>query len=153
MRVAVAAALAGAALAAVPADRVATLPGFGTPLTALYSGYLDAGAGKHHHYVYSESRNNPATDDLVIWFNGSWRLSGRAPLDARAYRARSARRARLLGTRRSTRALTGRLPLDARAYRARAAQRARRPLTHLLRPSLPAQRRRARLLVARGRLQ
>ena len=70
MRVAVAAALAGAALAAVPADRVATLPGFGTPLTALYSGYLDAGAGKHHHYVYSESRNNPATDDLVIWFNG-----------------------------------------------------------------------------------
>ena len=42
-------------LAAVPADRVTTLPGFGTPVTALYSGYLDAGNGKHHHYVYSEA--------------------------------------------------------------------------------------------------
>jgi len=85
MRVAVAAALAGAALAAVPADRVATLPGFGTPLTALYSGYLDAGAGKHHHYVYSESRNNPATDDLVIWcVVGRPCARGRARARARA---------------------------------------------------------------------
>lgn len=39
---------AGAALAraAVPADLVTTLPGFGTPLSNLYSGYVLGGAGK-----------------------------------------------------------------------------------------------------------
>jgi hypothetical protein len=42
-RVFIAVAVAGVALAAVPADLVTTLPGFGTPVTKLYSGYLDAG--------------------------------------------------------------------------------------------------------------
>jgi hypothetical protein len=84
--------------------QVTTMPGFGAPLSNTYSGYVAAGAGKHHHvslwicaaachlvenprafpfhalarlcsqYVYMESLNNPATDDLVIWFNGGkWR--------------------------------------------------------------------------------
>jgi hypothetical protein len=87
--------------------QVATLPGFGAPLSNTYSGYVAAGAGKHHHvslgfarlramvenprafpfhaharlcsqYVYMESLNNPATDDLVIWFNGGkWRAQWR----------------------------------------------------------------------------
>ena len=36
----------------------------------------DAARARAHHapaatqYVYMESLNNPATDDLVIWFNG-----------------------------------------------------------------------------------
>ena len=57
----------------VPADLVANLPGFGAPLSPLYSGYLSAGAGKHHHYVFSQSLSaTAATDDLVIWFNGAF---------------------------------------------------------------------------------
>ena len=42
-----AALVAGAALAAVPADKVTDLPTFGAPLSDTYSGYLDAGKGKH----------------------------------------------------------------------------------------------------------
>lgn len=64
------AAAAGLSMAAVPADQVTNIPGFGAPLTALYSGYLNSGAGKHAHYVYSASLNAPATDPLVVWFNG-----------------------------------------------------------------------------------
>ena len=65
-----AALVAGAALAAVPADKVTNLPTFGTPLSDTYSGYLDAGKGKHLHYFMTASLNNPATDPVVLWFNG-----------------------------------------------------------------------------------
>jgi hypothetical protein len=58
------------ASAAVPADQVTNIPGYGAPLSNLYSGYVNAGTGKHHHYVYSESLNNPKTDPVVLWFNG-----------------------------------------------------------------------------------
>ena len=34
----------------------------------LYSGYLDGGAGKHAHYMFSESLNDPANDPVVLWF-------------------------------------------------------------------------------------
>ena len=61
---------AGYASAAVPADLVTDLPGFGAPLSKLYSGYLKAGTGKYLHYVYSESLRTPSTDPVVIWFNG-----------------------------------------------------------------------------------
>jgi carboxypeptidase C (cathepsin A) len=61
---------AGYASAAVPADLVTDLPGFGAPLSKLYSGYLNAGKGKYLHYVYSESLRTPSTDPVVIWFNG-----------------------------------------------------------------------------------
>jgi cathepsin A (carboxypeptidase C) len=40
----------------------------------MYSGYLDlqVDAGKEIsiHYVFITSMNKPATDDLVMWFNG-----------------------------------------------------------------------------------
>jgi carboxypeptidase C (cathepsin A) len=35
-----------------------------------YSGYLAASETKKLHYVYFSSRDKPATDPLVIWFNG-----------------------------------------------------------------------------------
>eukprot|EP00049_Salpingoeca_infusionum_P017783 m.354340 g.354340 ORF g.354340 m.354340 type:complete len:461 (+) comp16985_c0_seq1:211-1593(+) len=67
-----AACLASCAMAAVPADRVKTLPGlFGDPTSPQYSGYLSVGNGKHLHYWLVESESNTAsTDPLVIWFNG-----------------------------------------------------------------------------------
>ena len=65
-----AALVAGAALAAVPADKVTNLPTFGAPLSDTYSGYLDAGKGKHLHYLFTASLNAPSTDPVVLWFNG-----------------------------------------------------------------------------------
>ncbi len=72
LKLTLAAAAAALASAAVPGDKIATLPGFGTPLSDLYSGMLASGAGKHAHYVYSSSLNKPSTDDVVLWFNGGW---------------------------------------------------------------------------------
>jgi hypothetical protein len=34
------------------------------------TGYLDVGAGKHLHYMLSESENKPSDDPVVFWFNG-----------------------------------------------------------------------------------
>ena len=34
------------------------------------TGYLDVGAGKHLHYMLSESEKAPNKDPLVFWFNG-----------------------------------------------------------------------------------
>ena len=66
----VASAIASFASAAVPADLVTSLPGFGAPLTTTYSGYLDIPGGKHLHYYLSLSKGNPATDPVALWFNG-----------------------------------------------------------------------------------
>ena len=74
LRVSVAVAALSAVFADVPADEVTSIPNFANPaggsapLSKLYSGYLDAGVGKHHHYMYSASLNNPSTDPLVLWF-------------------------------------------------------------------------------------
>ena len=46
------------------------LPGFGAPLTDMYSGYLDISGGKHLHYIVYASQGNPATDPVVAWYNG-----------------------------------------------------------------------------------
>jgi len=55
----------------ISADQVKVLPGWEKPLPSdMYSGYLDAGAGKHLHYILSESERNPAKDPVVFWFNG-----------------------------------------------------------------------------------
>ena len=76
MRVVVAALCALAVNAVVPADKVTTIPGFSNPaggsapLSDLYSGYVNAGSGKYHHYVYSASLNQPTTDPVVLWSNG-----------------------------------------------------------------------------------
>jgi carboxypeptidase C (cathepsin A) len=59
-----------AAAAAPAADQVTTLPGFGTPVSPLYSGYLASGPGKHAHYVFSASQDGNANAPVVAWFNG-----------------------------------------------------------------------------------
>lgn len=46
------------------------IPGFGAPLTATYSGYLSAGAGKHLHYLMYSSQGSPSSDPVVLWMNG-----------------------------------------------------------------------------------
>ena len=38
-----------------------------TALSDTYSGYLDAGKGKHLHYFFTASLNAPATDPVVLW--------------------------------------------------------------------------------------
>jgi len=58
-------------IGAVQGDAVKQLPGWSNALpSAMYSGYLDVGAGKHLHYMLSESEKAPAKDPLVFWFNG-----------------------------------------------------------------------------------
>ena len=52
-------------------DKVATLPLNITFATNTYSGYLDVnGTTKKLHYMFTESFSDPATDPLIIWFNG-----------------------------------------------------------------------------------
>jgi hypothetical protein len=59
---------APSALADVPADRVANLPGFGAPLSALYSGYLVAAPNQRLHYVFSAAISvDPSTAPVVVW--------------------------------------------------------------------------------------
>lgn len=68
------------ALGAIPGDRVTSLPGFGTPPTAHYSGYLPvgkySGVGGMLHYWLQLSENDPATDPVVLWLNGGPGASG-----------------------------------------------------------------------------
>jgi carboxypeptidase C (cathepsin A) len=62
---------AGTASAAVAADEVLALPGWtGALPSKQYSGYLNASDTSHLHYWLVESEANPATDPLVLWFNG-----------------------------------------------------------------------------------
>lgn len=66
-----AAAVAGSAYAAIDGDLITSLPGLeGSTPTKQYSGYLDAGHGKHLHYMFVNSENDPANDPVVFWFNG-----------------------------------------------------------------------------------
>lgn len=66
--------LAAVAHAAVPGDLVTSLPGFGAPPTAWYSGYLSFtgvnNARLHMHYVF-QSSPNAATDPVTVWMNGA----------------------------------------------------------------------------------
>jgi len=64
-------ALAGAVMAADEADRVTEMPDLAKFDTfPVYSGYLEVDAVKSLHYMFVESENDPATDPIVIWFNG-----------------------------------------------------------------------------------
>jgi carboxypeptidase C (cathepsin A) len=38
--------------------------------TATYSGYLNVTDTKSLHYAFAESKGDPTTDPLIIWFNG-----------------------------------------------------------------------------------
>jgi carboxypeptidase C (cathepsin A) len=60
-------------LAAVPGDKILSLPGFPGPFPSdQYSGYIevDAKNGRYLHYWLVLSENNPATDPVVLWMNG-----------------------------------------------------------------------------------
>jgi cathepsin A (carboxypeptidase C) len=62
--------MAATAIAAPKEDLIKNLPDVADFESPTYSGYLDASASKHLHYMFTESLENPATDPLVIWFNG-----------------------------------------------------------------------------------
>ena len=56
----------------VPADLIASIPGFGKPPTKQYSGFLPADANNtvFLHYWFVTSSGNPSTDPVVVWMNG-----------------------------------------------------------------------------------
>lgn len=58
--------------AANAVDEVLSLPGWSGELPSKqYSGYLNASETSHLHYWLVMSESNPATDPLVLWFNGN----------------------------------------------------------------------------------
>jgi cathepsin A (carboxypeptidase C) len=65
-----ASALVALASAKYEEDRVISMPEMTVFPFAAYSGYLDVSVDKALHYMFVESQGNPATDPLVIWFNG-----------------------------------------------------------------------------------
>ena len=52
------------------ADRVTSLPDFGEIEEDMYSGYVALTESKAIHYIFVKSRNDPASDPLLLWFNG-----------------------------------------------------------------------------------
>ena len=56
----------------VPADLIASIPGFGKTPSKQYSGFLPADDNQtvFLHYWFVESTGNPATDPVVVWMNG-----------------------------------------------------------------------------------
>ena len=66
----VAAGLAGVSLAALDADAVTSIPGWGDPFrSAHFSGYLNVTSGKRIHYHLVEAED-VADAPLVVWLNG-----------------------------------------------------------------------------------
>lgn len=64
-------ALVSAVVMAAPIeDKMDNLPDAPAFTTNTYSGYLQVTGTKSLHYVFAESMSNPATDPVVIWFNG-----------------------------------------------------------------------------------
>ena len=52
-------------------DEIKHLPGLSSvPPFKQFSGYLDAGRGRHLHYWFVESERDPANDPLLVWLNG-----------------------------------------------------------------------------------
>ena len=54
-------------------ERVHSLPEIGTLEDSLFSGYITISESAPHksiHYLLVESKSNPETDPLIIWFNG-----------------------------------------------------------------------------------
>lgn len=57
--------------AAPAADEVTYLPGLQKqPSFRQFSGYLSVADGKHLHYWFVESQNDPSSDPVVLWLNG-----------------------------------------------------------------------------------
>lgn len=67
---AIACLLSAVALAAPKEELMGQLPDAPAFPTDTYSGYLDVTETKKLHYVFAESMGDPATDPVVIWFNG-----------------------------------------------------------------------------------
>lgn len=58
------------AFSAYAPDEILSLPGWNGALpTKQYSGYLNV-SSTHLHYWLVESEGSPATDPVIIWFNG-----------------------------------------------------------------------------------
>lgn len=53
-----------------PQDYVTNLPDCDRLSSDWFSGYLDVSPTKSLHYVFVSSLDNPATDPVVVWFNG-----------------------------------------------------------------------------------
>jgi len=82
MKTAAFALCAAGAYAAPTEDAVPSLPDYGVPPSAMYSGYLDAKGTSEHpgcatteeecklHYWYSEALEDPASKPVVLWLNG-----------------------------------------------------------------------------------
>lgn len=51
-------------------DFVTSLPSCAPLPSAWYSGYLTVTQTKALHYIFIESLDKPATDPIMIWFNG-----------------------------------------------------------------------------------
>ena len=50
---------------------MASLPGWSGDLPSdMYSGYVDASATKHLHYMLVKAETDPSTKPLVLWLNG-----------------------------------------------------------------------------------
>ena len=62
--------LAAVSIAAPAEEIMKNLPDAPEFPTDTYSGYLTVTDTKALHYVFAESMNDPATDPVVIWFNG-----------------------------------------------------------------------------------
>ena len=69
----VTAALLGLAFAGPEADIVYNLPGLDLAgsNTTMWSGYINIpDSSKRIHYLFVESRSDPSTDPVLIWYNG-----------------------------------------------------------------------------------
>ncbi|KAM4623062.1 lysosomal protective protein-like [Discoglossus pictus] len=58
-------------LAAPSEDEIKHLPGLPSqPSFRHYSGYLNVTGGKHLHYWFVESQNDPSSSPVILWLNG-----------------------------------------------------------------------------------
>ena len=55
-----------------PEDEMKSLPGqsFKNLSSRWFSGHFNVSKGRHLHYLYMESEDKPATDPVIVYFNG-----------------------------------------------------------------------------------
>ena len=55
-----------------PEDEMKSLPGqsFQNLSSRWFSGHFNVSKGRHLHYLYMESLDKPATDPVIVYFNG-----------------------------------------------------------------------------------
>jgi carboxypeptidase C (cathepsin A) len=64
--------LLASAQAQRPEDEVKSLPGqsFQNLSSRWFSGHFNVSKGRHLHYLFMESQDKPATDPVIVYFNG-----------------------------------------------------------------------------------